>query len=139
MSALIDTQTRKLCAQLLGAMACRQAGEPSPQRLHFRLPVEPEQPAKCGRVAILEMLGPFDPQQRHEEECQQRRAQAIKGRTDFTVEFATDPKQPALDQALLTKELYALADVDHEHVIIIIVNRPRGSSGGKGISVWHPM
>jgi len=30
MSALIDTQTRKLCAQLLAAMVCRQAGEPSP-------------------------------------------------------------------------------------------------------------
>ena len=45
------------------------------------------------------MLGPLDPQQRHEEECQQRRAQAIEGRTDFTVELAADPKQPALDQA----------------------------------------
>src|SRR5215468_11167816 len=70
MSALIDTQTREFCAQLLGAMACRQAGEPSPQRLHFRRPVEPEQPAKGGGVALLEMLGPLDPQQRHEEECQ---------------------------------------------------------------------
>src|SRR5215471_10706863 len=96
MSALIDTQTREFCAQLLGAMACRQAGEPSPQRLHFRRPVEPEQPAKCGGVALLEMLGPLDPQQRHEEECQQRRAQAIKGRTDLTVEFAADLKQSAL-------------------------------------------
>src|SRR6516162_5648083 len=99
MSALIDTQTRKLCAQLLGAMVCRQAGEPSPQRLHFRRPVEPEQPAKCGRIALLEMLGPLDPQQRHEEERQQRGAQAIKGRTDLTVEFAADLKQSALDQA----------------------------------------
>src|ERR1700758_87350 len=99
MSALIDTQTRKLCAQLLGAMACRQAGEPSPQRLDFRRPVKPEQSAKRGRVALLEMLGPLDPQQRHEEECQQRRAQAIKGRTDLTVECAADLKQSALDQA----------------------------------------
>src|SRR6516164_7067924 len=99
MSALIDTQARKLCAQLLGAMACRQAGEPPPQRLHFRRPVEPEQPAKRGGVALLEMLGPLDPQQRHEEECQQRRAQAIKGRTDLTVEFAADLKQSAPDQA----------------------------------------
>src|SRR5215471_17734106 len=99
MSALIDPQTRKLCAQLLGAMVCRQAGEPSPQRLYFRRPVEPEQPAKCGRVELLEMLGPLDPQQRHEEERQQRGAQAIKGRTDLTVEFAADLKQSALDQA----------------------------------------
>src|SRR6516225_10201199 len=99
MSALIDTQTREFCAQLLGAMACRQASEPSPQRLDFRRPVEPKQPAKRGGVALLEMLGPLDPQQRHEEECQQRRAQAIKGRTDLTVEFAAGPKQPALDQA----------------------------------------
>ncbi len=36
MSALIDTQTRKLRAQLLGAMVRREAGEPPPQRLHFR-------------------------------------------------------------------------------------------------------
>jgi len=33
MSALIDTQTRQLRAQLLGAMVCREAGEPAPQRL----------------------------------------------------------------------------------------------------------
>ena len=60
MSALIDTQTRKLRAQLLGAMVRRQAGEPAPQRLHFRRPVEPEQPAERGRVSFLEMLGPLD-------------------------------------------------------------------------------
>jgi hypothetical protein len=30
MSALIDTQTRKLRAQLLGAMVRREAGEPAP-------------------------------------------------------------------------------------------------------------
>jgi hypothetical protein len=45
------------------------------------------------------MLGPLDAQQRHEQERQQGRAQAIEGRTDLTVELAADPKQPALDQA----------------------------------------
>ena len=45
MSALIDTQTRKLRAQLLGAMVRREAGEPAPQRLHFRRSVEPEEAA----------------------------------------------------------------------------------------------
>ena len=60
MAALIDTQTRKLRAQLLGAMTGRQAGQPAPQRLHLRRPVEPEQPAERGRVAFLEMLGPLD-------------------------------------------------------------------------------
>jgi hypothetical protein len=99
MSALIDTQTRKLRAQLLGAMVCREAGEPAPQRLHLRRAVEPEEPAERGRVAFLEMLGPLDAQQRHEQERQQGRAQAIEGRTDLTVELAADPKQPALDQA----------------------------------------
>src|SRR6202162_3270351 len=98
MSALIDTQTRKLRAQLLGAMACREAGEPPPQRLHFRRSVEPEESAERGRVSFLEMLWPLDAQQRHEQERQQRRAQAIEGRTDFTVELAANPKQPALDQ-----------------------------------------
>src|SRR5258707_124755 len=98
MSALIDTQTRKLRAQLLGAVVRREAGEPAPQRLHLRRSVEPEQPAERGRVAFLEMLGPLDAQQRHEQQRQQRRAQAIEGRTDFTVELAADPKQPTLDQ-----------------------------------------
>ena len=61
MAALIDTQTRKLRAQLLGAMVCRQAGgEPAPQRLHLRRSVEPEEPAERGGVAFLEMLGPLD-------------------------------------------------------------------------------
>ena len=98
MSALIDTQPRKLRAQLLGAMVRREAGEPPPQRLHFRRSVEPEEAAERGRVAFLEMLGPLDAEQRHEQERQQRRAQAIERRTDFTVELAADPKQPALDQ-----------------------------------------
>ena len=50
MSALIDTQTRKLRAQLLGAMVRREAGEPAPQRLHFRRSVEPEEAAERGRT-----------------------------------------------------------------------------------------
>ena len=56
-SALIDTQTRKLRAQLLGAMMRREAGEPAPQRLHFRRSVEPEESAERSRVSFLEMLG----------------------------------------------------------------------------------
>ena len=79
MSALIDTQTRKLRA-LLGAMVRREADEPAPQRLHFRRSVEPEQAAERGRVSFLEMLGPSDAE-RHEQERQQRRAQAIERRT----------------------------------------------------------
>src|ERR1700674_772747 len=98
MSALIDTQTRKLRAQLLGAMVRRKTGKPASQRLHFRRTVEPEEPAECCRVSFLEMLGSLDAEQRHEQERQQRRAQAIEGRTDFTVELAADPKQPAPDQ-----------------------------------------
>src|SRR6202521_5699912 len=98
MSALIDTQTRKLGAQLLGAMVRREAGEPAPQRLHFPRSVEAEESAERGRVSFLEMLGPLDAEQRHEQERQQRRAQAVEGRTDLTVELAADPKQPALNQ-----------------------------------------
>src|SRR4030081_3586549 len=92
MSALIDTQTRKFRAQLLSAMVRREAGEPAPQRLHFRRSVEPEEPAERGRVSFLEMLGPLDAQQRHEQQHQQRRAQPIERRSDLTVELAADPK-----------------------------------------------
>jgi len=99
MSALIDAQTRKLRTELLGAVVRRQTREPASQRLHLRRPVEPEQSAEHGRVSLLEMLGPLDAQQRHEQERQQRRAQAVEGRTDVTVELVADPKQPARDQA----------------------------------------
>ena len=61
MSALINPQARKLRAQLLGAMVRRKAGEPAPQRLHFRRAVEAKQSAERGRVAFLEMLGPLNP------------------------------------------------------------------------------
>jgi hypothetical protein len=37
-----------------------EAGEPAPQRLHFRRTVEPEEPAERGRVFLLEMLRPLD-------------------------------------------------------------------------------
>jgi hypothetical protein len=79
-------------------MARRKAGKPAPQRLHFRCTVEPEEPAERGRVSFLEMLRPLDAQQRHEQECQQRRAQAIECWTNLAIELAADPKQPALDQ-----------------------------------------
>src|SRR5215475_10359397 len=96
MPALIDTQPRQLRPQLLGAMVRREAGKPAPQRLDFRGSVEPQQSAERGRVAFLKMLGPLDTQQRHEQERQQRCAQAIERRTDLTVELAADPKQSAL-------------------------------------------
>src|SRR6266704_5622584 len=98
MSALIDTPTRKLRAQLNGTMACCQMSKPASQCLDFRRSVEPEDSAERSRVAFLEMLGPLDAQQRHEQERQQRRAQAIESRTDFAVEPAADLKQPTLDQ-----------------------------------------
>jgi hypothetical protein len=68
MSALIDTPTRKLRAQLLGAMARRQVSEPASQCLDFRRSVEPQDSAKRSRVSFLEMLGPLDAEQRHEQE-----------------------------------------------------------------------
>src|SRR5271168_5022885 len=71
LSALIDTHTRKLRAELLSAMVCSEAGEPAPQRLHFRRAVESQESAERGRVSFLEMLGPLDAQQRHEQERQQ--------------------------------------------------------------------
>ena len=60
MPALIDAHTRKLRAQLLGAMLRGKAGEPATQRLYFRRSVEPEKPAERRRVFLLQMLGPLD-------------------------------------------------------------------------------
>lgn len=93
----LDLRERVLDAVETGASR-REAGEPAPQRLHLRCAVEPEQPAECGWVSFLEMLGPLDAQQRHQQQRQQGRAQAIEGRADFAVELATDPKQSALDR-----------------------------------------
>jgi hypothetical protein len=59
MSALINAQPRKLRAQLLGSMACSEAGEPAPQRLYFPRAIEPEQSAERSRVAFLEILRPL--------------------------------------------------------------------------------
>ena len=73
-------------------MGGRQTGEPAPQRLHFRRAVEPEQSAEGGGIAFLEMLGPLDAQQRHEQQGQQRRAQALERGTDLSVELAADRK-----------------------------------------------
>ena len=51
MSALIDTHTRKLRAQLLGAMVCSKAGKSAPQRLHLRRTIEPKKPAERSWVS----------------------------------------------------------------------------------------
>jgi hypothetical protein len=59
-SALIDAPTRKLRAQLLGAMLRGKPGQPAPQRLYFRCSIEPEESAERGRVFLLELLGPLD-------------------------------------------------------------------------------
>src|SRR5215468_374246 len=99
MSALTDTHTRELCAELLSAMARGETREPAPQRFHFLRAVEPEEPAECSWIPLLEMFGPLNPEQCHKQERQQRRAQTIESRADLTVELAADPQQPALDQA----------------------------------------
>src|SRR5260221_12125345 len=88
MSALIDTPTRKLRAQLLGAMARREAGEPAPQRPYFPRPVQPEESAERGPVSFLQMLGPLAAEPRHEQERQQRPAQAVEERTDLNSRLA---------------------------------------------------
>src|SRR5262245_24626382 len=88
MSALVDAHARKFGAQLLGAMLRGKAGEAAPQRLHLRRAVEPQKSTECGGVFLLEMLGPLDAQQRHEQKREQRGAQAIEGGTHVTVQLA---------------------------------------------------
>src|SRR5215472_1292749 len=68
MSALTDTHTRELCAELLSAMARGETREPAPQRFHFRRAVEPEEPAECSWIPLLEMFGPLNPEECHKQE-----------------------------------------------------------------------
>jgi len=60
MATLIDAHTGKLRTELLGAMLGGKAGKPTPQRLHFRRTVEPEESAERRGVFLLELLGPLD-------------------------------------------------------------------------------
>lgn len=59
-SRLIDAPARKLSTQPLGAMLRREAGQPAPQRLHFRRAIEPEKSAERCRVFLLKLFGPLD-------------------------------------------------------------------------------
>lgn len=64
--ALIDALARQLRPQLLGMMVCGETGELTPQSLDLRRAIQPEQPSEGSRVALLEMLGTLDTQQRHQ-------------------------------------------------------------------------
>src|SRR6516165_308063 len=99
MSALTDTHTRELCADLLSALARGETRDRAPQRFHLRRAVGREERDECSWIPLLEMFGPLNPEQCHKQERQQRRAQTIESRADLTVELAADPQQPALDQA----------------------------------------
>src|SRR6266404_1973705 len=63
---------RQLCPQLLGVLVCRKAGEPTSQGLDLGRPIEPQESAEGRRVALLEVFGTLDAQQRHQQQCQQR-------------------------------------------------------------------
>ena len=57
MSEEYDPQACELRAQLLGAVVGGKPRELTPEGLHFRGPIEPEQSPKDGRVVLFEMLG----------------------------------------------------------------------------------
>jgi hypothetical protein len=46
---------------LLGALVRGKPGELTPEGLHFRRPIQPEQSSQRGRVLLLELLGTLDP------------------------------------------------------------------------------
>ena len=77
MSALIDTQTGKLRAQLLGAMVCREAREPPPQRrvrCDGRLrPPRHNETRVCRFVKVKGKVSPFDLSLRDYEDRRLRR------------------------------------------------------------------
>src|ERR1700676_4878848 len=79
-------------------MMCSDAAELAPEGLDLGCPVQPQQSTQGRWVTLFELLGTLDTQQRHQEQCQQRRAQAVEGRTDFTVELASDLHQSAVHQ-----------------------------------------
>ena len=97
-AALSDAQARQFRSQLFGVMMGGEARELAPQRLDLGRPIKPEDSAEGRRVALFELLGPLDTQQRHEQQRQQRGAQAVEGRTDFTVELASDPSSSTVYQ-----------------------------------------
>lgn len=71
-------------------MLSGQARELAPQGLDLRCSVEPQEPAEGRRVALLELLGTLDAQQRHQEQCHKRRTQSVEGGSDPAVELVRD-------------------------------------------------
>ena len=57
LSYLRMREWQDLHAQLLGALVSGKPGELTPEGLHFRGPIQPEQSAEGGRVLLLEVLG----------------------------------------------------------------------------------
>ncbi|HLS81360.1 MAG TPA: hypothetical protein VK025_08155 [Steroidobacter sp.] len=49
-------------------------------------------------IALLQVLGPLDAQQRHQQQRQQRRAQPVERWTDTAIELVRDAEQPALNE-----------------------------------------
>jgi len=96
---MIDAQTCQFCAQWLGALVGGEPAELTPEGLHFRHSIKPQQSSQRGRVVFLQMLRTLNAQQRHEQQREQACAQAIEGRADFTIELAADPQQPAFHQS----------------------------------------
>src|SRR5262245_32743709 len=93
-----STRMRPSSAPSCSAQCCAARRVSRRRILHFRRAVELQESAERSRVFLLELLGPLDAQQRHEQKRQQRRAQTIEGGTHVTVELAADPNEPAFDQ-----------------------------------------
>jgi len=89
---LIGAQARKHCAELLGAVVRRERLRPRRSVFTSGARSSPRSLQNPAGSRSLSWFGPLDAQQGHEHERQQRRAQAIEGRTDFTIKLVADPK-----------------------------------------------
>lgn len=94
-AARVDTQLSELGAEAFGPTVGRESRELAADRLDLGRAVEPEDAAQHLGVVFLERFGTLDAPQRHQEQGEERCAQAVEGRTDVAVELVRALKQTA--------------------------------------------
>jgi len=97
-AALRDTVGGERAPEIGGAAEAGQPGELVAQRFDLGRAVEAEDLPELLWRAFLEPLGSPDAQEGHEQQCDQRRAQAVERRPEATVDLAGNLQNAALEQ-----------------------------------------
>ena len=98
LTARCDAKARQRCSQLLGLVVVGQTAELASDGLDLRGAVEPQHATERLRVMLLDGLGALEAPERHHEQGQERRPQAVEGRADLAVDLVGDAEDAAGDE-----------------------------------------